>query len=157
MEELHLQRRYRSIFLAGPTFNLLPDDETAGRALAAIRGHLTDDGQALIPLFVPTTTPPEQLGVAREYRRADGVMLRVIAVREQMDERTRTRTTWLRYERQAQDGLVERLERPWVLHWYDRDGFERLGGEAGLEVIAVGRADPDDPDGTWQVRLRCRA
>src|SRR5688572_32785020 len=33
MESLDLPRRYRSIFLAGPTFNLLPDDETARAAL----------------------------------------------------------------------------------------------------------------------------
>lgn len=31
MEELSLKRRYRSIYLAGPTFNLLTDDETALR------------------------------------------------------------------------------------------------------------------------------
>jgi SAM-dependent methyltransferase len=35
MESLNLPRRYRAIFLAGPTFTLLPDDATALAALLA--------------------------------------------------------------------------------------------------------------------------
>jgi hypothetical protein len=31
MQDLHLDRRFRSIFLAGPTFNLLPDDNPRER------------------------------------------------------------------------------------------------------------------------------
>ena len=44
MESLDLPGRYRTVFLAGPTFTLLPDDATALAALRAIRRHLTDDG-----------------------------------------------------------------------------------------------------------------
>jgi hypothetical protein len=49
---------------------------------------------------------------------------------EHVDENARTRTTLLHYERQSLDGELERLERPWVLHWYEPDGFERLATEA---------------------------
>ncbi len=65
VEDLHLGRRYASIDFAGPTFTLLPDDRTARRALEAIRRHLVDDGMALIPLWVPSPTPEEELGVCR--------------------------------------------------------------------------------------------
>lgn len=51
VEELSLSRRYGAIYFAGPTFNLLPDDETALRALRSIRTHLRVDGSALIPLW----------------------------------------------------------------------------------------------------------
>src|SRR5690606_28270360 len=47
--ELDLRRSYRSIFLAGPTFNLPPDDDLALRALRRIGEHLADDGTALVP------------------------------------------------------------------------------------------------------------
>jgi SAM-dependent methyltransferase len=153
MQDLDLGRRFRSIFLAGPTFNLLPDDDTARRALVAIAAHLTDDGQALIPLFIPTRTPSDQLGTARELRTDDGTLLRVTAIEERSDERARTRTTVLRYERHTPDGDVEQVERPWIVHWYDRDDFERLAAEAGLPILDVRPAAPDDPEGTRHVRL----
>jgi SAM-dependent methyltransferase len=157
MEELRLSRRYRSIFLAGPTFNLLPDDDTAKRALVGIRAHLADDGQVLIPLFVPAPTPPDQLGVPRERRSDDGTVLRVTAVAEHVDDRTRTRTTVLRYERLTRGGAVEQLERRWVLHWYEPSGFERLAAEAGLATLDGGTPSLDGPDRTWEVRLGHRA
>ena len=53
IETMELARRYRSIYLAGATFSLLVDDDTAWRALARIRAHLEPDGSALIPLFIP--------------------------------------------------------------------------------------------------------
>jgi hypothetical protein len=49
---------------------------------------------------------------------------------EHVDENARTRTTLLHYERQSLNGGLERLERPWVLHWYEPGGFERLATEA---------------------------
>ena len=44
MEAMELPRPFRSIYLAGPTFNLLVDDDTAWRALARIRAHLEPEG-----------------------------------------------------------------------------------------------------------------
>ncbi len=68
MEQMELRRRYRSIYLAGPTFNLLPDDDTAWRALARIRAHLDADGSALVPLFVPPPVTADDLGRPRDAR-----------------------------------------------------------------------------------------
>jgi hypothetical protein len=141
MEDLDLPRRYRSIFLAGATFNLLPSDEVALRALRAIRAHLTDDGTALVPLFVPSPTPGEQIGVFRESV-TGGAVLRVAVVAEEIDVDARTRRSTLRYERSV-DGAVETADRVWVLHWYTRAGFEALAGEAGLVPTTV--EDADDP------------
>lgn len=62
MESLDLPRRHRSIFLAGPTFTLLPDDDTALRALRGIRSHLAEDGTALVPLFIPAPTAESRFG-----------------------------------------------------------------------------------------------
>jgi len=40
MQSMQLERRFRSIYLAGPTFNLLPDDDVAQMALQRIAAHL---------------------------------------------------------------------------------------------------------------------
>ena len=131
MEELDLPRRYRSIYLAGPTFTLVPDDETAGRALAALARHLDPAGALLVPLWVPA--PTTDLGTTRSATTGPDVEVRYTAVSETRDEGSRTRVTRTRYERIGPDG-AESLERDWVVHWHTPDGFARLCDEAGLEV-----------------------
>ncbi|MFD0534245.1 class I SAM-dependent methyltransferase [Actinomadura luteofluorescens] len=42
MEALNLPHHYRAIFLAGPTFTLLPDDAAALACLHGIRAHLAE-------------------------------------------------------------------------------------------------------------------
>ncbi|MFJ9105673.1 class I SAM-dependent methyltransferase [Streptomyces sp. NPDC102405] len=141
MEALNLPRRYRAVFLAGPTFTLLPDDATALAALRGIRAHLTEGGIALVPLFTPTPTPAEQFGRVRTAAAPDGAELRISVVAEQRDETARTQTTLLRYERHhCSDSTIE--ERPWIMHWYPREQFEKLATTAGLAVTAI-----TDPDG----------
>jgi SAM-dependent methyltransferase len=136
MEALDLPRRYRSVYLAGPTFILLPNDELALRALSGIRAHLEPGGLAFVPLWIPPATPPEDIGRVRSAVAPDGAELRVSVVAEERDEQTRTRTTILRYERlQAENATV--VERPWVLHWHTPEGFERLIAKAGLTTVPL--------------------
>jgi SAM-dependent methyltransferase len=135
MEDLKLQRRYRSIYLAGPTFNLLADDETARQALHAIRKHLTPDGQALIPLWIPGPTPDEELGVPREAVDDEGATLVYTPLSETYDKILRTRTTKSRYERRSPDGTVEQADRDWVLHWHTQASAREMCEEAGLRVV----------------------
>lgn len=150
MADIGIGRRFRSIYLAGPTFNLLPDDATAGAALASIADHLADDGTTLVPLFVPEPTPPSRFGIVRTHRTDDGVTMGISTVGETFDADARTRTTVLRYERTA-GGRTDVVERPWVLHWYERPAFEAMAAAAGLRVVRVlrttgGTAGPDDTE-----------
>jgi len=146
MQSMDLPRRYRSIFIAGPTFNLLPDDDTARQALLRMHTHLEPGGSALVPLFIPAATVTEALGRPREVCSSDGAILRVTAVSEQRDEPGRVQTTVLRYERST-PGATEVLDRPWVLHWYSQTQFRDLATAAGFEIAAVtgpdGRPAPD--------------
>lgn len=158
MEALNLPRRYRAIFLAGPTFTLLPDDATALAALRGIRAHLAESGTALVPLFTPTPTPAEQIGQVRTAAAPDGAELRVSVVAEQRDETARTQTTLLRYERHhGSDSNIE--ERPWIMHWYTREQFEKLATTVGLTVTEVTDPDgkPAPADGTGLLHFRLRA
>jgi SAM-dependent methyltransferase len=136
MQTMELARRYRSIFLAGPTFNLLPDDDTALRTLRAIAQHLDQDGMALIPLFIPTSTSVDQLGVSRTAFDTDNTSLRFTVVSELRDDATRRQISVLRYERILPERAVVE-ERPWLLHWYTQPGFTRLAIEAGLRTKAI--------------------
>lgn len=132
MEDLDLGRRFAAIYLAGPTFNLLADDETALRALRAITRHLLPAGAALVPLWVPSPTPPEQFGVVQTAE-VDAVEVRYVVESERFDTSTRTRVTSVRYELgSGADAVVE--YRDWIIHWYDNDGFQRLAEQADLRV-----------------------
>lgn len=147
MESLDLPRRYRSIFLAGPTFNLLPDDTTARRALERIRDHLDVGGSALVPLFVPMPTAEEALGEPRTATEPDGSTISVTAIAEERDDEARTQRTTLRYER-VTAGRRTTVDRPWVLHWHTQDDFRTLASSVGLATMAVldaaGRPASDD-------------
>jgi len=136
IEAMELRRRYRLIFIAGPTFNLIPDDDTAWHALERIREHLEPDGTAVIPLFVPEPTPAAVLGQPRSTTTEDGSTLRFSMVSEQRDDDARLQVSLLRYERETAAG-VEVLERPWLLHWYGQEQFRQLCEEAGLIVAGV--------------------
>ncbi len=136
IEQMDLARTYRSIFLAGPTFNLIADDATAVRALERIRHHLDPNGAALVPLFIPKPVRAEHLGVAREHVDERGRLLRVTATATDRDDTTRRQTTVLRYE--VVDGEDrQEIERPWVLHWHTQSGFRDLAIDAGLRVEGV--------------------
>ena len=136
MESLDLLRRYRSIFLAGPTFNLLPNDTAARQALKRIRDHLDVGGSALVPLFVPPPTAAEALGDPRTAIEPDGSTISVTALAEERDDQARTQRTTLRYER-VTEGRRTTVDRPWVLHWHTQDDFRRLASSVGLATVAV--------------------
>lgn len=143
IQTMDLGKTYRSIFLAGPTFNLLPDDATASRALERVRAHLDVEGAALIPLFVPEPVPEGHLGVAREHVDEIGRTLRVTATASSRDEAARTQVTDLLYEIADAQGS-ESVERPWLLHWYSQERFHELAVGAGLRVEAILAADGSD-------------
>ena len=149
MESMELPRHFRSIYLAGPTFNLLVDDDTAWRALTRIRAHLEPEGSALVPLFVPPPVLPREIGRPRTHVTADGTTLRFTIVSVQRDDGARLQTTLLRYEVETADG-VEQIERPWTLHWHTQEGFRQLVGDAGLLTGGVLAPDgsPAAPDAT---------
>lgn len=149
MQELSLPRTYRAIYLAGPTFNLLPDDDTAFRSLQRMAAHLHPDGQAMVPLWIPEPTPEENLGSVREGRTTDGALARYTIESEEYDRTFRTRRTHTRYELQRDD-QVKRVDRVWTIHWHDPDQFVDLARSAGL---VVARMDPVE-DGEFTAYLR---
>ncbi len=148
METMDLGRTYRSIYLAGPTFNLLEDDAAATAALHRIRAHLTPGGSALVPLFIPERPPPDEEGRPRTHEADDGTMLQFTVLAVERDDSTCDQVSHVRYELVSEsENLVE--ERQWRLHWWTQTAFAALAQESGLEVAAVlnpngGSAVPSD-------------
>ena len=133
---MDLGRRYRSIYLAGATFNLLPDDESAERALERIAAHLEPGGSALIPLFVPQVPGESTVGKVQAHDTGDGSMMSVTVVDFSRDDVHRIQRMGLRYE--ATDANTVRVtEREWILHWFDRDVFAAMAERAGLSIVRV--------------------
>ncbi len=133
MQNLALPRIYRAIYLAGPTFNLLPDDDTARRTLQGIADHLQPGGQAMVPLWIPPPTDQQEFGRTREARVAGGMTARYTIESEDYDETGRTRCTNTRYEL-AGSGHTEAVRRDWIIHWHTPGGFTELAQNAGLTV-----------------------
>lgn len=147
IETMDLGRRYRSIFLAGPTFNLIIDDETATRALERIGAHLDTNGLALIPLFIPDVVAADHLGRPKTRETDDGSTVSFTTTSVRRDDAQRLQSATLLYERVG-GGADATLEREWVLHWHTQVGFRELVARAGLQVRAVigidGKAAADD-------------
>lgn len=141
MEAMELGHRFKTIYLAGPTFNLLTSDAAAFAALARIRDHLLPGGVALIPLFVPTPTPPQQLGSVRSHQSDQRRSMRFSVLAEQRNIAERTQTSLLRYEIVEHDVVTERVDRDWILHWHSPSGFASLVESAGLDVVWVRTVD----------------
>lgn len=148
MQAMDLPRSYRSIFLAGPTFNLLPDDDAALQALERIRHHLLPSGRALIPLFIPEPVATDDRAPVREHITAAGAVMRVTTVGQDRDDERRVQATVLRYEIESGGPDVESVERTWILHWYTIPGFRQLCRAAGLAVHEVRRPDDGDENAT---------
>lgn len=148
MQDLDLGTAFRSVYLAGPTFNLLPDDDLAASALRAIHDHLVPGGSALVPLFVPEPLGADAIGRRTEEVDEDGTVLRFELLAEDVDLEARRLTRSCRYEAVSPDGGSESIERDWVLHWFTQEGFGSLARAAGLDVAAVLDAEgqPVGPD-----------
>jgi hypothetical protein len=123
--------------------------------LGRIAAHLEAGGVALVPLTIPTPTPPTILGEYREHVTEDGAKMRLAVVAEERDEARRVQVAHLRYELAHGTDVVESTERSWVLHWHTQPDFHALADAAGLSVLAV--LDPDGgparPDATTFVFL----
>lgn len=143
MESMNPSRQYATVFLAGPTFNLLPTDDAMRQTLHSIKRALLPGGTAVVPLFVPEPASADDVGSVTRQETANGwIACRVVNV--ERDESARTQITALRYERES-NGMLQQLKRNWLLHWIDVDGFTALAEEAGFRIIDAPAALDHEP------------
>jgi len=152
-ESMDLGRRYRSIYLAGATFNLIPDDDGAQAALNRIAAHLDADGVALVPLFIPAVHDAGAASV-RSATAPDGSTLRLTTLAVDVDRRSRTMTTTFRYEMLDAAGhvVLDSADREWLIHWHERDSIVAMAERAGLRLRRLVEQQTD-LDGTENFAL----
>lgn len=135
-EAMDIGRQFRSIYFAGATFNLLPDDAAAQVTLERIAAHLHPEGSVLVPLFTPQVAAESAQGKVTQHTTAGGDTMQVTVLDIVRDEMARNQTTTLRYER-TQDGEHDTVEREWLLHWYEQEQFMAMADQAGLQTLSV--------------------
>jgi SAM-dependent methyltransferase len=133
---LPLRDRYRLILVPSGTLTCLLTVEAQRRALANIAGLLTDDGVALVDVFVPFARlahcPPEPL-LHRDTLHGDGRRVRAW-IGYALDPATQIERRRHIVEATAPDGHVDRREFGTARRWITRDEMTRLAGAAGLAV-----------------------
>lgn len=149
MQSFSLSRRYRSIFLAGPSFTLLPTDEDAVTALERIYAHLEPGGSLLIPLEIADVDLiRKSLGWSREVATDAGDRLRVAMVGLDVSADGRSLCHRLRYERIPASGEPEVVERNWKTRWWSQKQFREMLVAAHFDKLSFvrpegGRPQPD--------------
>ena len=154
-ESMDLGLKFQSIYLAGATFNLLPNDEAVQQALGRIAAHLLPGGKALIPLFIPSENVVGALGRRTEHIEDDGTVLSVTVMSVRRDEDQRRQTIGLHYESESSGDVIS-VERDWVLHWIEQSQFASMANEAGLvveRVLATDGSPADADDSTFSFYL----
>ena len=137
VEEFDVARRFRSIFFAGPTFQLVIDEDRARHALDRIAIHLAPGGRVLVPLFRPQPADPQHLGIWREHVDAEHGILAFQTVAQDYRRAARRVDTTLRYRRGPADAPLDQIDRVWSLRWYEDDEFEALATAAGLACARI--------------------
>jgi SAM-dependent methyltransferase len=134
VEAMVLKKSFRSIYFAGPTFQLLIDDGTPQAALRQMAAHLAPEGRILVPLFTPSPADPKSFGTWREHVEAHGEVVAFTTVSQSYRVNERRVDTILRYRRGAASSPSESVERTWSLRWYTDGEFEAMAEGAGLTV-----------------------
>ena len=131
-ESMDLGRTFRSIYVAGATLNLLPDDESLQQALHAIARHLDPQGAAIVSFWIPAATAADVTFV-KETTRPDGTVMRFSVLGRHRDEEARNDIAHVRYEL-VRDGTTTATERMWHIHWVVADDVMAMVAAAGLQV-----------------------
>lgn len=132
MEQFDVAKRFRSIYFAGPTFQLVIDKGMARQTMERLALHLVPEGQVLVPLFRPQPVDPELMDVWRKHNSPEHGLLAVQTVAEDYRPDERRVDTRLRYRRGPADSPLEQVDRVWSLCWYEDGEFESLVEGTGL-------------------------
>jgi SAM-dependent methyltransferase len=160
MQDLDLNRQYRTIFIPACSFQILAERDEAFETLRRLRDHLEPGGELLVTLAIPW----HDFGLERQWRLrragqrpSDGatVLIHEATVSDRVEQ---LQDIWLRYE-VFQDGLLVQSQlRTHHLRWYYKHEFALMLESVGLHNITLQCGyTPDttnDPDAEWIVRAR---
>jgi hypothetical protein len=131
MQELALERRYRTIFIPACSFQILANRED--------RDHLAPGGQVLVTLFVPWRdfALEGQWRLRRSGQRpADGARI-LIHECTRSDRLEQLQHQWLRFEVFKDGELVSSQLRTHSLRWYHKHEFVLMLERVGFSEVSV--------------------
>jgi ubiquinone/menaquinone biosynthesis C-methylase UbiE len=153
MQDLDLDRQYRTLFIPTCSFQILAEREEAFDALRRFHTHLEPGGELLMTLEVPW----RDFGVERQWRlRRSGVRpsdgATILIHEATMSDRVEQfQHIWMRHEVFHEGRLVQTQLRTHRLRWYYKHEFAMMLESVGFREIVVqcGYTDSDatDPDG----------
>jgi SAM-dependent methyltransferase len=160
MQDLALDRQYRTLFISACSFQILAEREEAFEALRRFRTHLEPGGELLLTLEVPW----RDFGVERQWRLrrvgvrpTDGatILIHEATVSERVEQ---VQQIWMRHEVFQEGHLVQIQLRTHRLRWYYKYEFVLMLEAVGFREIVVqcGYADgvSSDPDVDWVVMAK---
>ncbi len=139
MQDLCLPRKYKTIFIPLASFMLVTNREEAMRALKQMYMHLEEDGQIIIPLFIPRdqlSGSKKEWTVRRVGERYDGAKI-VLNQASEIAFNEQVQTNWNRYEIYMNDQLTESRFTCSQLRWYYKYEFELMLEKNGFKDITI--------------------
>lgn len=150
MQDLELDRQYRTLFIPACSFQILAERAEAFEALRRFRAHLEPGGELLVTLEVPW----RDFGVERQWRlRRSGVrptdgatvLIHEATVSDRVEQVQRI---WMRHEVFHEGRLTQTQLRTHRLRWYYKHEFVMMLESVGFRDIVVqcGYTDGVSPD-----------
>lgn len=139
MQELALDRRYRTLFIPAGSFQILAEHTEAFEALQRFREHLEPGGELLVTLAVPW----QDFAAERQWRLrrsgvrpSDGATV-MIHEATSSDRVEQLQHIWLRFEVFKEGMLVQSQLRMHRLRWYHKYEFVMMLKSVGFREITV--------------------
>ncbi len=162
MQQLDLERRFRTIFIPYATFQLLTEDADVDASLRRFRTHLTPSGRLLLPLFLPLegdvgqdAAPEGEWRLRRESDAADGGTIRCWEMAS-YDFDAQVKHSRMRFEVADDAGdIIEAEERSLGIRWYTQEQMATRLATAGFTDVEAfsghsrAAAQPDDASFTF--------
>jgi SAM-dependent methyltransferase len=119
MQELNLEQRFQSCFIAGASFCLIDKLEDAQETLRRVYQHLVPGGTFLLSVFSPKIA--SQPSAERSIKREDGSTISVQSVAQENFTEEQLVVTRLSYRVRHDAHEDQHIERDWRIRWYDRN------------------------------------
>ncbi|QHW30919.1 methyltransferase domain-containing protein [Paenibacillus rhizovicinus] len=139
MEQLQLPKKYRTIYIPAASFVLLSEREIAMEALRRIHAHLEDEGQALVPLFIPKhlfSNHEDKWTSGFKGTGSDGADI-VVSSKTSIDFLEQLHTKLERYEIFRDGVLLDTRYSTTRMRWYGKYEFLMMLEQAGFHDVSV--------------------
>ncbi|WP_028563455.1 class I SAM-dependent methyltransferase [Paenibacillus pinihumi] len=139
MEQLHLPKKYMTIYIPAASFVLLYEREDAMEALRRIYAHLEHGGQTLIPLFIPKhlfNHKDDEWMPGFKGKRSDGSEV-VVSSKTKIDFLEQIHSKLERYEIFKDGVLMDTRYSTTKMRWFGKYEFMMMLEKAGFNDISI--------------------